>query len=110
MQARDPAVYLRHIRDCCLEIAKCEGFVKVGEIHESIVFAAVCRNLEIIGEAANKIDADFRAANPEIPWRQMISVRNILIHNYDGIEHQIVWAIVGREIPALLAAVNNLLR
>lgn len=72
---------------------------------ESVIFDAICRNLEIIGEAAGKVEPEFRAAHPEIPWRQMISARNILIHNYDGIEPAIVWAIVERDIPTLVSAI-----
>jgi hypothetical protein len=76
MQSRDPDVYLRHIRDCCLEIA-------------------ACADLRLSGGV--KTDADFRIAHPEIPWRKMIAVRNILIHNYDGIEPEIVFGIVERD-------------
>ncbi len=73
-----------------------------GTLPESVIFDAVCRNIEIIGEAAGKVGLEFREAHQEIPWRQMISARNILIHNYDGIEPAIVWAIVHDSIPTLL--------
>lgn len=66
---------------------------------------AICRNLEIIGEAANKLDAEFRAANPQVPWRSMINARNILIHAYDSINPHILEDIVISDIPELLAKV-----
>jgi uncharacterized protein with HEPN domain len=71
-------------------------------------FNAVCRNLEIIGEASKKIGPEFRAANPEVPWREMKALRNVLIHNYEGADPELVWAIVDRDIPPLLEAVRRL--
>jgi uncharacterized protein with HEPN domain len=109
MPAKDPAAYLKHIRDCCVQVAKCGEIRRKGEVPESIILDAVCRNLEIICEAAGKIGPVFREAHPEIPWRQMISARNILIHNYDGVDPAIVWGIVEREISPLLSAVRALL-
>lgn len=92
-----------------MQILTCGELRVSGSLPESVIFDAVCRNIEIIGEAAGKVGPEFRAAHPEIPWRQMISARNILIHNYDGIETAIVWAIVNDSIPALLDAVLHLL-
>jgi uncharacterized protein with HEPN domain len=74
-----------------------------------ILLDAVCRNLEILGEASRKISPEFRAAHPEIPWREMNDLRNVLIHNYEGADADMVWGIVEREVPQLLAAVRALL-
>jgi uncharacterized protein with HEPN domain len=65
--------------------------------------------LEIIGEAARKIEPEFRRQNPEIPWREMGDLRNTLIHDYEGTDPEVVWGIVENHIPKLLAAVVNLL-
>ena len=70
---------------------------------------AVCRNLEIIGEAASKLDPAFKQAHPELPWRSIIDTRNILIHAYDQINPAVLGGIVERDIPELLAAVRRLL-
>lgn len=75
----------------------------------SILFHAVCRNLEILGEASRKIGPDFRASHADIPWREMNDLRNVLIHNYEGADPDLVWGIVEREVPVLLAAVRKLL-
>jgi uncharacterized protein with HEPN domain len=104
---KDPPVYLQHIRDCCLEVITCGYLRERGEVRESIILAAVCRNLEIIGEAAGKLGGEYHAAHPEVPWRQMISACNILIHNYDGVDPEIVWGIVERDVPHLLVAVRD---
>ena len=74
-----------------------------------ILLDAACRNLEIIGEASRKIGPDFRAAHPQIPWREMNDLRNVLIHNYEGADADMVWGIVDREIPQVLAAITDLL-
>ena len=70
---------------------------------------AVCRNLEIIGEAARRFDEGFRAAHAEIPWRAMTDVRNIWIHAYDRVAPEILVDIVRQGIPPLLASVRRIL-
>jgi uncharacterized protein with HEPN domain len=52
---------------------------------------------------------EFRSAHPAIPWRQMNDLRNVLIHQYEGTDADLVWAIVEQEIPSLLSAVHDLL-
>jgi len=55
---------------------------------------AVVRNFEIIGEAANRIDPDFRDKNPEIEWKRIRGFRNRIVHDYFGIDYEIVWSII----------------
>jgi uncharacterized protein with HEPN domain len=74
-----------------------------------MVLDAVCRNLEILGEAAKRMDPEFRAAHPEIPWRKMAGARDILKHVYEETGPEIVWDIVETDIPALLADLRRLL-
>ncbi len=63
---------------------------------------AIERSLEIIGEAANKVSTSFRNAHPEIPWRQIIGQRNILIHEYGEIKQERIWKVVRENIPQLI--------
>jgi uncharacterized protein with HEPN domain len=72
-----------------------------------MVLDAVCRNLEIIGEAATKLDPEFRQLHPEIPWRSMIGTRNVLIHAYDRVDPALLGDIVERDIPNLLRVVTE---
>ncbi len=67
------------------------------------------RNLEILGEAASRISPEFRDAHPEIPWRDMVDMRNRLIHAYFDIDMDIVWGTVRRALPPVLEAVQNVL-
>ena len=63
---------------------------------------AVERSLEIIGEAASKVSSSFRNAHPEIPWRQIIGQRNVLIHEYGEIKQERIWKVVRENIPQLI--------
>ena len=63
---------------------------------------AVVRNFEIIGEAANRIDQDFREANPEIEWTRIRGFRNRIVHEYFGIDYEIVWTIIETYLNELI--------
>jgi uncharacterized protein with HEPN domain len=109
MSSSDPRIYLLHIRDCCEELLQCFQLREQGGVPVSILFNAACRNLEIVGEASRKVGAEFRAAHPAVPWRKMNDLRNVLIHQYQGTDVDLVWAVVERDIPSLLATVRDLL-
>jgi uncharacterized protein with HEPN domain len=101
-------LYLLHIRDCCGRIIECRELRKLGTVPDHLLLDAVCRNLEILGEASRKVGQEFRAAHPQIPWREMNDLRNVLIHNYEGADPEMVWGIAEREIPVVLEAVVKL--
>lgn len=63
---------------------------------------AVVRNFEIIGEAANRIDPEFRESNPEIEWKRIRGFRNRIVHDYFGIDYEIVWSIVETYLDELI--------
>lgn len=63
---------------------------------------AVIRSLEIIGEAAGKLSANFQAAHPAIPWRDIVNMRHRLIHAYSEVRLDVVWNVVVNETPRLL--------
>lgn len=63
---------------------------------------AVVRNFEIIGEAANRIDPDFRNSNPEIEWKRIRGFRNRIVHDYFGIDYEIVWSIIESYLDELI--------
>jgi uncharacterized protein with HEPN domain len=74
------------------------------ELHQN----AVIRPLEIIGEAARRISQDTRDAHPEIPWEQMIGMRNRLIHEYFRVNLTTVWETVQNDLPSLIALIGPL--
>jgi len=63
---------------------------------------AIERSLEIIGEAAGRVSDLFRNAHPEIPWRQIIGQRNVLIHEYGEIKQERIWKVVRENVPQLI--------
>ena len=67
------------------------------------------RNLEIVGEATRNVPAEFRSAHPGIPWQQAANLRNVLVHEYFGVDLRIVWAVVENELPSLKAKIQRLL-
>ena len=68
------------------------------------------RHLQIIGEASRGLPEDVRAFAPEIPWSNIIGMRNILVHGYFDIDTDIVWEAATRDVPAIKPAVERLLK
>jgi uncharacterized protein with HEPN domain len=73
-----------------------EDFLKSEQIQD-----AVMRRLEIIGEASKKIPATIKAQHPDIPWREMAGMRDILIHEYFGVDLELTWTTVKESLPDL---------
>lgn len=106
---KDPQVYLRHILDSIDKILKFTASGKDFFLTDDKTQDAVIRNLEIIGEAVRKIPMDFREARPEIPWKIIAGMRDKLIHDYFGVNLNIVWEAVEKDIPNLKKKIKNLL-
>ena len=70
---------------------------------------AVIRNFEIIGEAANRIDPDFRTKNPEIEWTRIRGFRNRIVHDYFGIDYEIVWSVIEDYLDELIDCIETLI-
>lgn len=71
---------------------------------------AVIRNLQVLGEAANRIPKAVRDEYPEIEWMRIIRSRHVLVHEYSGIDYEIVWRIVDLHLPPLRDAFENILK
>lgn len=71
--------------------------------------SATIREFEIIGEAVGKLSAETKALYPDLPWQDIKDFRNLLIHEYFGVDLQIIWKVVGEELPALLNGVQQIL-
>lgn len=73
-----------------------------------LVIDAVIRNFEIIGEASNNISQTIQHLHPHIPWRQMIALRNFLIHEYFGVDLNTIWQTARTHLPTLKETLNDL--
>lgn len=69
---------------------------------------AVIRNIQILGEATKTLSEDIRQKNPQIPWRNMAGTRDKLVHDYFGVNVDIVWHIATKEIPQLILDIKNI--
>lgn len=85
-----------------------EGFTEESFRADRKTQSAVIRELLIVGEATKQVSAGFRAAHPNIPWRAMAGMRDVLVHNYRGTSLETVWYAVTEALPALIAALEPL--
>ena len=107
---KNDLIYLKHIRDSINDIDEAiAGTTYEQFLENKILLKAVVRDLEIIGEAAGKISLEFRDANMQIPWRDMIDMRNVLIHEYFGVIPETVWKTCTENLPELKTTVDELL-
>jgi uncharacterized protein with HEPN domain len=71
---------------------------------------AVLRNLTVMGEAAGRLPVAFIAQHPEVPWNDVRDMRNLIVHEYFGVDVAIVWETIRKDIPTLIAALEEVLR
>lgn len=76
---------------------------------DELIQSWVVHHLEIVGEACRSVTPEFERAHPEIPWSAIVGMRNILIHQYFGIDRDAVWAAVEGDLRSLRAAVQRIL-
>ena len=107
MFIKDDRLYLAHIQDAIAKIDKYLGDVAYGHFSANdMMIDAVIRQLAIIGEAANNLSEDFCIAHPEIPFKDIIDMRNILVHDYAGVSTKIVWDTCKQNLPELSECVR----
>ena len=103
------ALYLRHIVDAIERITAYTAGGKDDFMKDSMVQDATIRNLEIIGEAAKQITPEFRRAHPDVPWRRMAGMRDVLSHGYMSVDLDIVWDVLTNRLSGLEVLLRNLL-
>ncbi len=77
-------------------------------LNNAMCVDAVVRNFEIIGEASNHLSVEFKSDNPEVEWRKLIDFRNILIHNYFGVNYEILWDIIINQVEDHIDFIENI--
>lgn len=110
MSERSPNTLLRDILEAIKRICDYSLDMDYDQFFEDTKTQdAIIRNLEIIGEAAKKIPDDVKAHLQEIPWRRISGTRDRLIHDYFGVNLEIVWSIIQSELPALSPRLKDFL-
>jgi uncharacterized protein with HEPN domain len=83
---------------------------KRGDLDSDFVLAAALeRFIEVIGEAASKVSTATRARAPRIPWREIVGMRNRLVHGYSSVDHDIVWDVISGDLAEVIGALEDLL-
>ena len=107
---KDDRIHLNHILECIQAILQ---FTESGgkTFKESkLIQDAVLRNLQTLGQSVSRLSDALRAAHPEVDWRGIIGFRNVLVHDYLGINLTRVWEIVENELPGLREKVTAILK
>jgi uncharacterized protein with HEPN domain len=108
---KDYRIYLNDIIECIEKIINyTTGYSLVVFYNDAKTIDAVIRNLEIIGEAARRLPEEIRIKFPGVEWHKIISLRNILIHEYPGIDLETIWDIIENKLSPLKEQVKEILQ
>lgn len=111
MSQHDPLVRIQHMLDHAMEAREITKGRKREDLDsDRLLHLALMRLLEVIGEAATRIPPELRDRYGEIPWRDIVDLRNRLIHGYDNINHDILWIIVTQELSDLIQQLQIMLK
>lgn len=86
-----------------------DGITFDGFVQDIRVYYSVMKNIEVIGEAANMLTKDFKEQHPELPWRQIVKMRNVLVHGYAQVSDVDLWETATKDIKVLLGRVESYL-
>ena len=104
------AVRLRHMLDHAREaVEMAKGKSRADLDSERKLNLSLVRLLEIVGEAAGRMTPEDRAQYPDIPWPEIVSLRNRLIHGYDSVDFNILWQILKTDLPRLIKKLEKIL-
>ncbi len=106
---KDDTVYLRHIRDCIRRIEENTAEGRDPFLASHTLQDAVLRNLQTMAESAQRVSNDLKATHSEVEWRRIAAFRNVLVHDYLGIDIEKVWEITQRDVPQLRQAILAML-
>lgn len=111
MKEKDPKIFLEHILESISRIEHDLSGLSEESFSKSITIQdAVTRRLEIIGEAVKNLPDSFRKKYSKVPWRNIAGMRDVLIHEYFGVDMALVWRIAKREIPKLKKQILEFLK
>jgi len=111
MKNRNQSLYFEDILECIRNIEGFIGKLTLAQFIKNILVRdAVIRNLEVIGEACTHISDDVRKKSPEIPWKRMIGLRNIVIHNYLGIDDELIYKVATENLKGIEPLLKKILK
>lgn len=109
MSKRDPELLVGDMLEAARKIlAYTDGLSFDEFMMDSKTVDAVTRNFEILGEASTRLPDDYKMSNEEIPWKKISGLRNRLIHDYFGIDYEVVWTIKTTFLPSLIELLEKI--
>jgi uncharacterized protein with HEPN domain len=110
MSRRDDSETLRQVLDHAREAIDMAGGRSRADLDsDRMLELSLTRLVEIVGEAAARVSDETREAHADIPWREIIAMRNRLIHGYESVDKDILWEVVTSDLPHLVADVERIL-
>ncbi len=108
MSQHDDSVSLQHMLDHAREAVKMIAGKKREDLGvERMLELSLVRLIEIVGEAAARVSLERRTRYPSIPWREVIGMRNHLVHGYDSVDFDVLWDTVELDLPPLIAKLEK---
>ena len=95
--------------EACEKVMRSEGLDFHAFVRNELVYDAVLRNLEVLGEAAKKVPDSVRARHPSVEWRAIAGLRDVLSHAYFALDEATLWDIVAQKVPALAEVLRQIL-
>lgn len=110
MTRHDDDVRLRHMLDHAREAIALTRVRSRSDLDNDRLFElGLVRLIEIIGEAAARVTSDCQAGHPQVPWQQVVAMRNRLIHGYDSVDLDVLWNTIEEDLPPLVAELEKVL-
>jgi len=106
--SREEDLYLKDILHACDKVLRySRGLSRDQVFEDEKTYDAILRNLEIIGEAVKRLSPGFRQRHSQIEWRKIAGLRDIVIHEYFGLDIQILWDVISNKIPEFRAQIHE---
>ena len=110
MTQHDQILRMRHMLDHAKEaVGLLAGKVKADLYRSRVLELAIVKIVEIVGEAANRLSTDDQLRYPTIPWKEIVGMRNRLVHGYDAIDLDVLWDTVHIDLPPLIDELERIL-